>query len=663
MHSTRLRLLGPLWLFGFLPAMGAAKMMGQPLAWFFGDTGILLGGGVFLAAYLISDWVLSPANAAMDGTCRLLKGLPPEHESSTWLPETFVKVRTEINLLFAKQHQALASAEEHTSQTAQRLQHAERLVREAFSAMQGLFAASNEGMAVIDAHGSIIASNEKLDILLGESLERLVGRDGKRLTALFKERIISKQDKDAWFTELAATPSERRQILGELPLNPPVQVELQSLPMISESGAIIGQIWILRDHSKVTLLERQLRESQKMGTLGLITGGIAHDFNNLLTAIHGNIALAELTPHGNEAEVKSRLEGASQATTRATELVKQLLGYSRRGTLEKKSTDMRRVITDVQGLLRHSVDPRISIRTKAPDAPANIMADCTQIEQVLLNLGINARDSLPEKGGAIEFEVENTSRPDNTNPNAVPSPFVVISVRDNGSGISPENRQRIFEAFFTTKEPGKGTGLGLATAQEIVQEHGGWIEFDSELGRGTEFRIFIPRLISVTVEEPIAIPDTSLVTLRNTALPNRRRILVVDDETPVRNIAVNMLKFLGYEVVEAPDGQKALDLLDTGDHHIDAILLDIYMPKLSGRDTFRKLREDGNEIPVIVCSGFIIDPDEFVVLSQGRTPPVDIMTKPYSLTVLQNAISKAFPDDEPPSKPNNKSQTLAPLVS
>lgn len=650
MQSTRLRLLGPLWLFGFLPAMGAAKMMGQPLAWFFGETGVLLGGGVFLAAYLISGWVLNPAKAAMDGTCRLLKGLPPEHETSTWLPDTFFKVRTEINLLFAKQHQALASAEEHTSQTAQRLQHAERMVREAFSAMQGLFAASDEGMAVIDARGSIIASNEKLDALLGEPIERLVGRDGKRLTELFKQRLVSKQDKEAWFNELATSPSERRQIAGEMPLNPPVPVELQSLPMISESGATIGQIWILRDHSKVALLERQLRESQKMGTLGLITGGIAHDFNNLLTAIHGNIALAEMTPQGNEAEVKTRLEGASQATSRATELVKQLLGYSRRGSQEKKSTDMRQVINDVQGLLRHSVDPRIVIRTKAPDAAANISGNCTQIEQVLLNLGINARDALPEKGGVIEFEVENTHRPDTSNPDAEPSPFVVISVRDNGSGISPENRQRIFEAFFTTKEPGKGTGLGLATAQEIVQDHGGWIEFDSEVGRGTEFRIFIPRLVGAIKNESVATNGTNAISLRNTAAPNKRSILVVDDEAPVRNIAVNMLKFLGYDVVEASDGQQALDMISAGEVTIDAVLLDIYMPKLSGRDTFRKLREEGNELPVIVCSGFIIDPDEFIVLSQGRTPPVDIMTKPYSLTVLQNAISKAFPNDVPLKK-------------
>jgi signal transduction histidine kinase/FixJ family two-component response regulator len=655
----RLRLLGPLFLFGFLPAMGAAKMMNQPLSWFFGDPGVLLGGGVFLTAYLVSGWVLNPTKAVIDGSCRLLKGLPPEHDTSNWLPELFWKVRNEINLVFAKQHQALASAEEHTSQTAQRLQHAERLVREAFSAMQGLFAASDEGMAVLDAHGTIIASNEKLDSMLGQPLEKLVGRDGKLLTSLFEERLTSKLDKTVWFQELAASPGERRQICGEMPGDPPLQVDLQSLPMISESGTIIGRIWILRDRSKVSHLERKLRESQKMGTLGLIAGGIAHDFNNLLTAIHGNIALAELTPVGHEAEVKTRLDGASQATSRAAELVKQLLGYSRRGTLEKTPTEMRRVIHDVQGLLRHSVDPRISIRTKAPDESSSILADCTQIEQVLLNLGINARDALPEKGGVIEFEVENTSRPDTANPEAAASPFVVISVRDNGHGIAPENRQRIFEAFFTTKDPGKGTGLGLATAQEIVQEHGGWIEFDSEVGRGTEFRIFLPRLVSSEIDAPVVIKPEAHAGLRSSSHANRRRILVVDDEAPVRNIAVNMLSFLGYEVLEAGDGEQALEIIAKGDQHIDALFLDIYMPKLSGRDTFRKLREEGNDLPVIVCSGFILDPDEFIVLSQGGQPPVDIMTKPYSLSGLQSAISKAFPDDEPPTNLAKKDPHLA----
>lgn len=651
MHSMRLRLLWPLWLFGFLPAMGAAKLMDQPLSWFFGTSGVLLGGGVFLAAYLLSGWVLKPAQAVMDAACRLLKGLPPEHDSAQWLPESFWMVRNEISQLFSKQHQALASAEEHASQAARRLQHAERLVREAFSAMQGLFAASDEGMAVVDARGSIIASNEKLDAMLGQPLEGLVGRDGAKLMALFRERLASKEDKAAWFQQLEEHPGEPRHLVADIDDDPARHVELQSLPMKSESGLVIGRIWILRDRSRLNQLERQLRESQKMGTLGLIAGGIAHDFNNLLTAIHGNLVLAELTPSASNEEVKTRLDGATQATARATELVKQLLGYSRRGQSARQKTGVKRLITDVQALLRHSVDPRISIRSRIAEEPAFIEADPVQIEQVLLNLGINARDALPEQGGIIELEVANTSRRQGSEPGAPDAPYVVISVRDNGHGIPVENRQRIFEAFFTTKEPGKGTGLGLATAQEIVQEHGGWIEFDSEVGRGTEFRVYLPRLTTVpgTAENAIA-PDAASPRerLRVASAGPRRRLLVVDDEAPVRSIAVNMLSFLGHEVLEAEDGEQALAMILGGEHQIDAVMLDIYMPKLSGRDTFRKLREAGNELPVIVCSGFILDPDEFVVLSQGRTPPVDIMTKPYSITNLQNAIAKAFPSGQAP---------------
>ncbi len=649
MNSMRLRLLGPLWLFGFLPAMGAAKLMGQPLSWFYSSSGVLLGGGVLLAAYLLSGWALKPARAVLNATCRLLKGLPPEHDCKFWLPASYWKVRNEISQVFSKQHQALAAAEEHTSQTARRLAQAERLVREAFGAMHGLFAASDEGMAVVDAHGSILASNEKLDTMFGEPLETLVGRDGSKLMGLFQSRLASKADKDAWFDRLQQNPGEQHHLLADIDNDPSRHVELQALPLKSESGLLIGRIWILRDRSRLNQLERQLRESQKMGTLGLIAGGIAHDFNNLLTAIHGNLALAELSPDANE-EVKTRLDGASQATARATELVKQLLGYSRRGQTERQKTEMKRLITDVQALLRHSVDPRISIRTRFTEEPAFIEADPVQIEQVLLNLGINSRDALPAQGGVIELEVASTSRRQAGQPDAPDAPYVVISVRDNGHGIPVECRQRIFEAFYTTKEAGKGTGLGLATAQEIVQEHGGWIEFDSEVGKGTEFRVYLPRLV-VQSENPStedSLHHKPTRPPRAAGGSQRRRILVVDDEAPVRNIAVNMLSFLGHDVLEAEDGEQALELINQGHEKIDALMLDIYMPKLSGRDTFRQLREQGNELPVIVCSGFIIDPDEFVVLSHGRTPPVDILTKPYSLTGLQNAISKAFPEGKEP---------------
>ncbi len=642
MNSLRLRILFPLWLFGFLPAMGATRMMGQPLEWFFGITGVLLGGGVFLAAYLISGWLLKPTTAVMKGTTAVLRGVPPDAHSAEWLPADFWKLRCDINMIFAKQRQALNAAEQHACQTAQRLLNAERLLREAFTALQGLFAASDEGVLVVDAQGSIIASNAKLDDFLGKPVEEVAGRDSSRVLNALIERFQEKAVITAWI-EKTATTLEGQDETPPLVSNDNRVFSLRSSPMRTDAGEVIGRIWIVKDRSEMRVLENQLRESQKMGTIGQLAGGIAHDFNNLLTAIRGNLTLAELTPASNPAGVRDKLQNANHATTRAAELVKSLLGYSRRSTgiAVRKATNLKRLLADVQNLLKHSVDPRVTIQMRGGMDASYATGDATQIEQVMLNLCLNARDALPADKGVIEIAVENVTHrmPTKAAASNDASDFVMLVVRDNGHGISEEHRQRIFEPFFTTKAGSKGTGLGLSTAQDIVREHGGWVEFDSEVGRGSEFRVFLPRLHSPEeLEEETPIDNGPAI---NAPAGGQTTILVVDDEAPVRSIAMNMLGFLGYRVLEACDGQQALDILLRSNEKVDAVLLDIYMPKLSGRDTFKELRAVGNEVPVVVCSGFVIDPDEFTILSQGRTPPVDIMLKPYSLDGLSKALAKA----------------------
>jgi two-component system cell cycle sensor histidine kinase/response regulator CckA len=642
MNSLRLRILFPLWLFGFLPAMGATRMMGQPLEWFFGITGVLLGGGVFLAAYLISGWLLKPTTAVMKGTTAVLRGVPPDAQSAEWLPADFWKLRCDINMIFAKQRQALNAAEQHACQTAQRLLNAERLLREAFTALQGLFAASDEGVLVVDAQGSIIASNAKLDDFLGKPVEEVAGRDSTRVLNALIERFQEKAVITAWIEKSAAS-LEGQDETPPLISNDNRVFSLRSSPMRTDAGEVIGRIWIVKDRSEMRVLENQLRESQKMGTIGQLAGGIAHDFNNLLTAIRGNLTLAELTPASNQAGVRDKLQNANHATTRAAELVKSLLGYSRRSTgiAVRKATNLKRLLADVQNLLKHSVDPRVTIQMRGGMDASYATGDATQIEQVMLNLCLNARDALPADKGVIEIAVENVTHrmPSKSAGSNEASDFVMLVVRDNGHGISEEHRQRIFEPFFTTKAGSKGTGLGLSTAQDIIREHGGWIEFDSEVGRGSEFRVFLPRLHSPEeIEEETPIDNGPAI---NAPAGGQTTILVVDDEAPVRSIAMNMLGFLGYRVLEACDGQQALDILLRSKEKVDAVLLDIYMPKLSGRDTFKELRAVGNDVPVVVCSGFVIDPDEFTILSQGRTPPVDIMLKPYSLDGLSKALAKA----------------------
>jgi two-component system cell cycle sensor histidine kinase/response regulator CckA len=642
MNSLRLRILFPLWLFGFLPAMGATRMMGQPLEWFFGITGILLGGGVFLASFLISGWLLKPTTAVMKGTTAVLRGVPPDAQSAEWLPADFWKLRCDINMIFAKQRQALNAAEQHACQTAQRLLNAERLLREAFTALQGLFAASDEGVLVVDAQGSIIASNAKLDDFLGKPVEEVAGRDASRVLNALVERFQEKAVISAWI-EKCASRLEGQDETPPLVSNDNRVFSLRSSPMRTDAGEVIGRIWIVKDRSEMRILENQLRESQKMGTIGQLAGGIAHDFNNLLTAIRGNLTLAELTPASNPAGVRDKLQNANHATTRAAELVKSLLGYSRRstGVAIRKATNLKRLLADVQNLLKHSVDPKVTIQMRGGMDASYATGDATQIEQVMLNLCLNARDALPADKGVIEIAVENVTHrmPSKSTESNEASEFVMLVVRDNGHGISEEHRQRMFEPFFTTKTASKGTGLGLSTAQDIIREHGGWIEFDSEVGRGSEFRVFLPRVLNPEMlEEEIPIESGPAI---NAPVGTQTTILVVDDEAPVRSIAMNMLGFLGYRTLEACDGQQALDILLRGGEKIDAVLLDIYMPKLSGRDTFKELRAVGNEVPVVVCSGFVIDPDEFTLLSQGRTPPVDIMLKPYSLDGLSKALAKA----------------------
>lgn len=637
----------PMILFGWLPAIGAAKLMGNNLDWFFSSWGFVLLAGVFISGYLISGWALKPVVAVMNATASVMRGVPPTKDVSDWLPQDFWKLRCDINMLFAKHRQSLNAAETHASQTSQRLLNAERLVREAFTALQGIFAASDEGVAVVDANGSIIASNAKLDEFLGQPLDEMSGRGVKQLMEAIAGRFMEKDRMMQWISSTETNPQLRDEVEAETADSQQRVFSVRTAPMQAESGEVIGRLWMVRDCSEVRGLKKQLRESQKLGTIGQLAGGIAHDFNNMLTAIRGNLTLAELSPgtSGN-ADVRDKLQCANQATQRAADLVKQLLGYSRRSTGNqlRKVTNLKKLLAEVQSLLRHSVDPRVTIRIRAGMDASFALADATQLEQVVLNLCLNARDALPASEGIIEIGIENVMH--RSPGGGDTAEFAMIAVRDNGSGIPEDMRHRIFEPFVTSKEAGRGTGLGLSMAQDIVREHGGWIEFDTVEGQGTEFRIFLPR-----ASDPENIEDEAPgFDPRSLSTPAGQRgtILVVDDEAPVRAIAVNMLSFLGYRVLEAGDGQQALDIVLRSGEKVDALLLDIYMPKLSGRDTFKQLRAAGNDVPIVICSGFVIDPDEFTILSEGRCPPVDIMLKPYSLDGLSKSMAKAVKNAHAP---------------
>ena len=273
-----------------------------------------------------------------------------------------------------------------------------------------------------------------------------------------------------------------------------ILVENLQTPFFGPDGQVLGLIGICRDITERKRLEEQLRQAQKMEAVGQLAGGVAHDFNNLLTAILGNVSLLLSSKPATDPD-HELLAATEQAAQRATDLTRQLLGFSRQTMLRLEPTDLNAAIQEIVAILRRTIDPRITVDVQTAPELWSVQADPGQINQVLMNLCINARDAMPQ-GGILRLETANVILDDSSSRlhlEARPGAFVRLRVRDTGQGIPPDVRPRIFEPFFTTKGPGKGTGLGLAMVYGIVKQHRGWIECDSEVGQGTYFDMYLPQ--------------------------------------------------------------------------------------------------------------------------------------------------------------------------
>jgi two-component system, cell cycle sensor histidine kinase and response regulator CckA len=573
-----------------------------------------------------------------------------EHTAhSRWVPSDFARVQRAFSLYLKDTQQQITTVETDALRCKQKLLHSERLIQRSLGITQGILHATRDGVFVQDKGGNVIASNEELDKMLGRPVEKSADRTGARLLAEMAALFPDSSGFDALIRKTGENIEHSGDIDCTTTDEPPRILSVHTSPIRSADGSVMGRLWITRDCTGQKRLAEQLKQAQKMEAIGQLTGGIAHDFNNLLTAIRGNLALAGIASADKPDEAKENLEGATRATIRAAELVKQLLGYSRKTAAAHRPTNLNKVVSEVENILRHSIDPRVTVQCELASDLWPAQADPVNIEQVVLNLCLNARDALPETGGRIDITTVNRKYDERN----VPPPdvetghteYIVITVKDNGSGIPEEKRAHIFDAFYSTKSPGKGTGLGLLMAHDIVQEHGGWIEFDSEVGKGTEFRVYLPKASADTSP-----PDDEDDTVEGEVVHARGQsgsVLIVDDEDSVRSIAVAMLKHLGYEVTQASDGEQALEKIAAAEKPFNAILLDIFMPKLSGRDTFKRLRADGCKTPVVVCSGFKVEPDQFPAQSETSAGAFDIIQKPYSMDGLARTIEKAVAHGRP----------------
>lgn len=397
-----------------------------------------------------------------------------------------------------------------------------------------------------------------------------------------------------------------------------------------EDPAVAGIVFNSRDVTEKRRLEEQFQQSQKVQAIGQLTGGVAHDFNNILTAIIGysDVALAHLPP---ESSVVGNVQEIRKAGNRAAALTRQLLAFSRKQVLQPRVLQLESVIEEMDKMLRRLLGETIDLVTHAHSDVGNVKADLGQIEQVLLNLAVNARDAM-DGVGKLTIETANATVDEKSNlyPSELPpGEYVTLSISDNGCGMTDEVKARLFEPFFTTKAQGKGTGLGLATCYGIVKQSGGHIAIYSEVDKGTTFRVYLPRVDEAA--EPFHREEETGETPVGT-----ETVLLVEDEPMLRELGMTVLEDLGYRVLVAENGCDALKLMGGNpDTQIDLLMTDVVMPEMGGKELVEKLRPLYPKTKVIFCSGYT---EDAIFHSGGLDPGVYFLQKPYTVASVAQKV-------------------------
>jgi len=408
--------------------------------------------------------------------------------------------------------------------------------------------------------------------------------------------------------------------------------EWYNTPLLEPDGAFAGSLSMFVDTTDKRHLETQLRHAQKMEGIGQLAGGIAHDFNNMLAVICGYTEMVL----GNLSSVhpsRGHLVEIQKAADRAAALTRQLLAFSRRQLLAPKVLELNDLVLNLDTMLRRLIGEDIEFITLTEPAPGWVKADPGQLEQVLVNLVVNARDAMSD-GGSMILKTEQVyldAEFVTSHPGVQPGPHVVLSVRDSGSGMNGDTLSRIFEPFFTTKEVGKGTGLGLSTVYGIVTQSGGCVEVDSEVGHGSVFRVFLPS---------VAPPEGVEEQVRTPILPTgSETVMVVEDEPMVRGFAVEVLRGVGYTVLQARHGDEALDMILSHREPIHLLLTDVVMPRMSGPVLAERVRSLRPETAVLFMSGYT---DEAILSPGGTASGAELLQKPFGPRLLAERVRRVL---------------------
>jgi PAS domain S-box-containing protein len=398
------------------------------------------------------------------------------------------------------------------------------------------------------------------------------------------------------------------------------------------SGSSLLEL-LVEDATERRSLEAQLAQAQKMESVGRLAGGIAHDFNNLLTAILGYVdlmqgALSDRDPISRHAQQIRR------AAERASMLTRQLLAFSRKQFLQPRVLDVNAVVEESSQMLRRLISENIELESKLDSALLRVKVDPSQLQQVLMNLAVNARDAMP-RGGTLSISTANVRLPSGLlerDPEVEPGPYVMLTVTDTGVGMDGRTRARIFEPFFTTKRVGEGTGLGLSTVYGIVRQSGGHVVVDSEPGRGSRFAIYLPAVTEVVDERA---PETRPVE----ATTGHETVLLVEDDGMVRSLAVEALRLKGYRVLEAGDGREALAKAQQHGAAINLLITDVVMPRMTGRELAERLSSTQPDMRVLFMSGY---PGSLGTQAGLLENAIDLLEKPFTSLVLVARVRKAL---------------------